>query len=585
MGEEEISAVSNVPMDPDLDRELLRAYIDSANDGIFVVCDEMKFLVANRHLVKWFGIPEAELVCHAQRVPILNYLGNAGSARLFEEQFRRVVAGQPVRFELELVPANAEPRWVEISMNRVEIDASMVIGVMRDVTERRQLIETMTHYASHDDLTGLCNRREFQRQLNMLFDDASGTSAHHVLMYIDLDQFKVVNDNCGHQVGDELMCQVAGHIQRRVPPGNTLARLGGDEFGVLISDCGIDRALSIAEGVRDSIAAFEFVWKDRAFKVSASIGVCAIDNSSVTPEAVMSAADAACYVAKDKGRNRVQLFFGGDDCMRKKQEMEWVPRIEQALKEDRLELHYQKIISLREKHSQPFAYLEVLLRLVDESGALVSPGTFFPAAERYNMMPAIDRWVVEHLLLDPSQAWISGSDDVATHLGINLSGASINDDTFVEFLEDALRRTTIPHAWICFEITETVAISNLARATEVMHAIRAMGCRFALDDFGKGMSSLSYLRSLPVDYLKIDGALVQSIMDDDVACTMVEAINRIAYAMDIETIAEFVENDQVLRRLRAIGVDFAQGFGIHVPEPLEGPNGDSETIPEVLSCV
>ena len=201
------------------------------------------------------------------------------------------------------------------------------------------------------------------------------------------------------------------------------------------------------------------------------------------------------------------------------------------------------------------------------------------------MMPAIDRWVVEHLLLDPSQAWIGGSDDVATHLGINLSGASINDDAFIEFLEDALRRTTIPHAWICFEITETVAISNLARATEVMHAIRAMGCRFALDDFGKGMSSLSYLRSLPVDYLKIDGALVQAIIDDDVACTMVEAINRIAYAMDIETIAEFVENDQVLRRLRAIGVDFAQGFGIHVPEPLEGLNADSETIPGVLSCL
>jgi diguanylate cyclase (GGDEF)-like protein/PAS domain S-box-containing protein len=585
MDQTDVRLAASVLLESDLDRELLRAYIDSANDGIFVVCDEMKFVVANRRLASWFGISEAELVRHGQRFPILDYLGRQASVRLFQEQFQRVLAGAPVRFELELAPAGAGSRWVEISLNRVDVDALMVIGVMRDVTERRQLIETMTHYASHDDLTGLCNRREFQRQLKDLFNDARNSSVQHVLMYIDLDQFKIVNDNCGHQAGDELMCELAGRVQRHMSSDNILARLGGDEFGALITDCSVDRALQIAEDIRDSIAAFEFLWGERSFRVSASIGVCAIDSKSESPESLMSAADAACYVAKDKGRNRVQLFFGGDDCTRKRKEMEWVPRIEQALKDDRLELHYQKIISLKEKNRQPCAYLEVLLRLVDESGALVPPGAFFPSAERYNMMPAIDRWVVKRLLLDQPDYWMgrygcgAESGPGAFHVGINLSGASINDDAFIAFLEDALNKTKVPHSSICFEITETVAISNLARATEVMHAIREKGCRFALDDFGKGMSSFGYLRSLPVDYLKIDGTLVKAVMDDDVACTMVEAINRIAYAMDIETIAEFVENDRLLNRLRAIGVDYAQGFGIHVPEPLRELFNARDAVP------
>lgn len=575
MNQSELSAISNRLLDPELDRELLRAYIDSANDGIFVVCDEMKFLIANCRLASWLGIPEMDLVRHGQRVPILDYLGGRISARLFQEQFQQVVAGKSVRFELELAPDLARSRWVEITMNRVYIDAFMVIGVMRDITERKLLIETMTHYASHDDLTGLCNRREFQRQLNELFAEVRSGSTTHVLMYIDLDQFKIVNDSCGHKVGDELMCQVAGNIQRRVPSGNVLARLGGDEFGVLLNNCNIDEALKVAEGVRDSIDAFEFVWKDRSFRISASIGVCSIGSGSESPEAVMSAADAACYVAKDKGRNRVQLYFGGEECTRKRREMEWVPRIEQALKEDRLELHCQKIVSLKGKGSQPCAYMEVLLRLIDESGVLVSPAAFFPSAERYNLMPAIDRWVVGHLLLEDTHRWVesklhaAAGEPTQVHFGINLSGASLNDDAFIGFLEETLNKTSVPHSFICFEITETVAISNLARATEVMKSLKAKGCRFALDDFGKGMSSLSYLRSLPVDYLKIDGALVKAIIDDDVACAMVEAINRIAYAMDIETIAEFVENEFVLNRLRAIGVDYAQGFAIHIPEQLE----------------
>lgn len=559
-------------MEPDLERELLRAYIDSANDGIFVVCDEMKFLVANRLLASWLGIPEEVLVLHGQRIPILQYLGIESSAELFRDQFQQVLAGQSVQFELEIAPLHAEPRWTEISMNRVGIDELMVIGVMRDITERKHLIETMRHYASHDDLTGLFNRREFQHQLNTLFEDTDHNALPHVLMYIDLDQFKIVNDTCGHQAGDELMRQVAAHIKSNVPSGNTLARLGGDEFGVLIRYCGIDHALAVAEAIRDRISAFEFHWKDRTFRISTCIGVCVIDDRHESPEAVMSAADAACYVAKDKGRNRVQLYFGGDDCTRKRTEMAWIPRIEQAIREDRLELHYQKIIALDAPGRESCAYIEMLLRMIDESGNLITPSAFFPAAEHYSMMPAIDRWVVEQLLIKQPHRWMELGNQAATgnsgpvHCGINLSGASINDDEFMAFLNDTLNKTRVPHSAICFEITETVAISNLARATEVMSKLKEKGCRFALDDFGKGMSSFGYLRSLPVDYLKIDGALISSIMEDNIALTMVEAISHIAHAMEIETIAEFVENDEVLNRLRAIGVDYAQGIGIHSPE-------------------
>lgn len=560
-------------LEPDLERELLRAYIDSANDGIFVVCDEMKFLVANDLLADWLGIPEEELVLHGQRIPILEYLGAECSEKLFQQQFAQVLSGQSVRFELELTPPGAETRWTEISMNRVGIDdLVMVIGVLRDVTERKQLINSMAHNASHDDLTGLYNRREFQLKLNTLFEDPDRSSRSHVLMYIDLDQLKIVNDTSGHRAGDELMRQVAAYIQRVVPSGNILARLGGDEFGIIVSDCDVDQALAIAEEIRDRVSAFEFHWHNQSFKVSICIGVCAIDDTHETPEAVLNAADAACYVAKDKGRNRVQLYFGGEDCTRKRKEMSWVPRIEQALKEDRLELHYQRIISPDGMDSESCAYIEILLRLIDESGDLVFPGAFFPAAERYNMMPSIDRWVVEQLLIKEPHRWMdlskpaTADNSSPVHCGINLSGASINDDAFLAFLNDTLHQTSVPHSAICFEITETVAISNLARATEVMCALKEKGCRFALDDFGKGMSSFGYLRSLPVDYLKIDGALVKEIINDDVAYTMVEAISRIAHAMNIKTIAEFVENDQILSRLRTIGVDYVQGYGIHTPE-------------------
>lgn len=295
--------------DDDFHLSLLRAYIDSANDGIFVVCDEMKFHVANRLLASWLGETESALAAHQQRVPITHFFGDADTRKLFTEKFQEALAGTPVRLECRLCPTHGEPRWVEISMNKVAIESGgMVIGVMRDVSERREMLEMVQHHARHDDLTGLANRREFEQRLNKLFESAKERHAEHVLLYLDLDQFKVVNDTCGHTAGDELLRQLAALTHEKIRQGDTFARLGGDEFGVLLADCPIERGLEIAEELRATVAGFRFYWKERSFEIGVSIGVCAVTAKSQSPAAILSNADAACYVAKDKGRNRVQLF-------------------------------------------------------------------------------------------------------------------------------------------------------------------------------------------------------------------------------------------------------------------------------------
>lgn len=300
----------------DFHLSLLRAYIDSANDGIFVVCDEMKFHVANRLLAEWLGETEKSLAAHKQRLPITRFLGDAESKKLFKSKFQAVLDGKAVRFECHLNPGNGESRWVEISMNKVDLEAGdLVIGVVRDITERREMLAEVHHNALHDDLTGLFNRREFERRLNEMIESAKIRNITHALLYVDLDQFKIVNDSCGHMAGDELLRQIAARTHKRVRKKDTFARLGGDEFGVLLENCHMDQALEIAEKLRQSIAGFRFKCNGRTFDISASIGACEITQASESLAAVLGSADAACYIAKDKGRNRVQLFHGGGDNM------------------------------------------------------------------------------------------------------------------------------------------------------------------------------------------------------------------------------------------------------------------------------
>ena len=563
---------ADVPeLESEIERALLRAYIDSANDGIFVVCDEMKFHVANPLMVEWIGVDEAELTAHGRRLPITEFFGLAEAETLFRQHFQAALNGQAARFETNINPPYGKPRWVEISMNRVRLEfGELVIGILRDITEHRVLQAALQHQASHDDLTGLVNRREFQQRLNTLVDTVQTDHGPHALVYVDLDQFKVVNDTCGHFAGDELLRQLGLRLKRLVNQRDVIARLGGDEFGLLLHDQSIEDAMRVSKALCEAVAEFRFVWGERSFDVTASVGLCAINSDTLSAEDALSSADAACYVAKDEGRNRVQLYLGGAACKSKRQEMGWVSRLQKALDENRFQMWQQHILDLKSDAPSGAGHVEMLLRLVDEDGSIIAPGQFFPAAERYGLMPAIDRWVIQHLLLDGNGTQLQSkmACSSSTHCAINLSGASLNDDKFLGFLEDALKRTSLACNAVCFEITETVAVSNFSRVREVMQTFKQFGCQFALDDFGSGMSSFSYLKNLPVDYLKIDGTLVRSIVEDAADFAMVEAINRVGRVLGLKTIAEFVETEASLQQLRDIGVDYAQGYAIHRPEPL-----------------
>ncbi len=555
---------------PDLERELLRAYIDSANDGIFVICDEMKFHVANTLMTDWLGLTERELTAHCARIPITEFFGQQELEAEFLRQFTKVLHGQAARFQGYMHPPKGSPRWVEISMNRVALEAGeLVIGIARDISEHKRLTGALQHFSSHDDLTGLANRREFHRRLVDLVELARSGQGEHALIYLDLDQFKIVNDTCGHMAGDELLRELGGRLLPLVKNDDLIARLGGDEFGVLLQNTPIDQAERIAEAIRAAIAGHSFVWEGRRFELTTSLGLCAITRRTETPETALSNADAACYVAKDNGRNRAQLYFGGEACAGKQREMQWVTDLRRALDENRFQIWYQEILGLSVA-AKGARNIEVLLRLVDDDGSVVAPGCFFPAAERYGLMPAIDRWVIEHVLLSEvcSSLHRGLANGDILRCAINLSGASLNDERFLGFIEDVLTRTQVPGDAICFEITETVAIANLQRACEVMARLRRFGCHFALDDFGSGMSSFGYLKNLPVDFLKIDGALVKNIVDDAADHAMVEAMQKVASVLNIQTVAEFVESEAALRVLHAIGIDYAQGYAIHRPEPL-----------------
>ena len=444
-----------------------------------------------------------------------------------------------------------------------------VVLVFRDVSHERQYAAKLSYQACHDALTGLINRREFEVRLARALVGAAEQERHHAVMYLDLDQFKVVNDTCGHAAGDELMRQISAVLQRRLREGDTLARLGGDEFGVLLENCHPDHGIRLAEELRRAVANFPFTWQNRSFSIGVSIGVVSIVDGAFTLAEVLSAADAACYMAKDKGRDRVQVYHReNDELTVRHREMEWVGRLHKALEEERFCLYAQEIIPVRGGSGMK-PQVELLIRMLDERGELVAPRAFIPAAERYNLMPAIDRWVIRTAFSTLARFGEQKSTSSIDTYAINLSAASLCDDRFLDFAREQFCHFGLPHANICFEITETDAIKNLDKAMRLIHELRALGCKFSLDDFGTGMSSFAYLKHLPVDFLKIDGSFVKDMLDDPIDRAMVEAINNIGHVMRKQTIAEFVESEQTLASLRDIGVDFAQGYGIAKPKPFD----------------
>jgi diguanylate cyclase (GGDEF)-like protein/PAS domain S-box-containing protein len=440
------------------------------------------------------------------------------------------------------------------------------VMVFHDVGQERQLHRKLAYFASHDSLTGLINRREFEERLAAALKAVQKSSAtSYALMYMDLDQFKVVNDTCGHGAGDLLLRQLGDVLHTRLRAGDdVLARLGGDEFAVLLADCDVQRAVQVAESLREALAAFRFTWRDNALQIGVSIGIVPVQADSESVGSLMSAADVACYVAKDLGRNRIHVYEEGDAAERH-QEMLWVARINRALEEERFELFYQPIVPIGPRRDV-WPHYELLLRLRDERGEIVAPTSFIPAAERYNLMPSLDRWVVSHTL--ETLVYRGQSDEAPYTLAINLSGTTLNDSRFLDFVLDELTAAGVVPGALCFEITETAAITNLGQVVNFMRALKARGCLFSLDDFGTGLSSLTYLKNLPVDYVKIDGQFIRNVTHDAADESVVEAIALMARAFKIETIAERVESYAVLKRLGEIGVSFAQGFFVAVPQSV-----------------
>jgi len=441
-------------------------------------------------------------------------------------------------------------------------------GVARDVTEAHLLAARLSHQASHDALTGLVNRREFESRLHRVLETSRADGSEHGLCYLDLDEFKVINDTCGHVAGDQLLKQLSGVLQTRVRKRDTLARLGGDEFGILMEHCSVDQLKRVAAAVLETVREFRFVWHGRTFALGVSVGLVPINGQVHSVEDVLRAADGACYAAKEGGRNRIHVYKVRDEeLVRRNGELDWVARIERALNDDRLLLCSQPIVPIDRPRESPRA-CELLIRLLDEEDSLVRAKAFVGAAERYNLSERLDRWVVSTAF-----DWLA---DAAARLHawpstcfINLSARSIADGDFVEFAAQKLRGLGLPAQSVCFEVTETAATANVASAARFISGLKSLGFGVALDDFGSGLSSFNYLKDLPVDFLKIDGAFVKDILDDPVDLAMVRSINDIGHVMGKKTIAESVETGAVLEKLRELGVDYAQGYAVGRPRWIQ----------------
>jgi diguanylate cyclase (GGDEF)-like protein len=415
-------------------------------------------------------------------------------------------------------------------------------------------------------LTGLVNRREFETRLERALKSAKARETSYALCYIDLDQFKIVNDTCGHSAGDALLGQVGALLKSKVRWRDTLARLGGDEFGVLLESCSLEEALRTAESLREAIRNFRYTWEDRTFRLGCSIGVVPITAENEDVASVLSAADSACGAAKESGRNRVHCFEENDiDLMRRRREMQWAARINNALEESRFELFRMTIQPLQQEDAGE--HFELLLRMRDESGKIVAPDQFIAAAERYGITPSIDRWVI-----DSAFRWLVSEADERRRLtmcSINLSGQSLGDDKFLPYVIEQFHRSGIDGSKICFEITETAAIANFSQASRFIQALKELGCKFALDDFGTGLSSFGYLKHFPVDFLKIDGSFVKGLLHDPIDREMVRSINEIGHLTGKQTIAEWAENAEIIEVLRGLGVDYAQGYGVSQPQRVQ----------------
>ena len=533
--------------------------------GVFQSTLDGKFMSANPALVRLLGYAsEEELLGLDIGKDLYMYPEDR------ENWLRNIQESGEIR-NAELVLKRKDGRKLVVLENSraVHDDQGRILyyeGTLTDITEAHELSQQLSYEASHDALTGLINRREFELRLQRAIDSAQLADTRHALCYVDLDNFKVINDTCGHVAGDELLRQLATTLQQRIRANESLARLGGDEFGVLLHDCPLEHAAEVAQGMRRAIEQYQFVWGTNSFFIGASIGVVPIEGTQRRVTQVLSAADAACYAAKDQGRNRVYVYREDDSAVvRRHGEMQWVSRVKRALAEQRFFLEAQPIVPLGGDVTR--VHYELLVRLRDENDRRVPPGAFMPAVDRYNLSSRLDRWVI-----GAAFSWLKRNlpnlRDVERFF-LNLSGDTLGDRELGQYILQGLRESDISPERIGFEITESAAINNLTRANQLIGELRRQGVAFSLDDFGAGMSSFAYLKALTVDYLKVDGMFIANLGHDPVDFEMVSAINRIGHVMGKRTVAECVEQTSVLEKLREIGVDYAQGFALGLPVPID----------------
>lgn len=550
-------------------KERLLVTLESIADGVIATNDKGIITYMNPTAEYITGWDEAHAIGQsADRV-----------YRLIDERNNNALSGYidesllsgTVHFSLEntaLLTRNNEMVPIQSSIAPIR-HQHLVIGcviIFQNVTEHRQLSNQLRHQATHDTLTNLINRFEFERLLTAAMQNMHKKDRHS-LLYLDLDQFKVVNDTSGHVAGDVLLQQLAVLLQKTVRESDTVARLGGDEFAVFLPYCIIDQAQEIAEKLRQAVNDFIFIWEDRQFRIGVSIGVVEVDGPDNNYNDLMRAADLSCYAAKDHGRNRIHVYREEDqELIKRHSEMQWVERLHHGLAQSQFKLYGQYIQPLNDNHQTE--HLEILIRYTDQYGNIIPPGAFLPSAERYNLAPQIDQWVLENILENNKLVALLQSNP-NLRININLSGLTLGNAAMSERITQLIHKHRLPPKSLCFEITETAAVADLAATSHFIRAMRLLGCEFALDDFGIGVSSFAYLKNLPVDYLKIDGSFVRDLDRNPVNVAMVSAINQIGHVMHIKTVAEFVENESILQKLKDIGVDYAQGFHVHPPCPLD----------------
>ena len=488
---------------------------------------------------------------------------------------RSATGGDPSdedREAVRLIRRDGKETPVHDSVTNVAAEQPQPTGyavVFHDVSRMRVVAQQLAWQGSHDALTGVLNKHALESRLGQLLETARSQTRMHVLLYIDLDRFKTVNDICGRVAGDELLRSLTTLMMSKIRGTDALARLGGDEFVALLPMCPLDQGLRIANAIREAVRDFRFDWEGRSFAVGTSIGLVPLNAASGDLAAVLTAAESCCREAQNKGHDRVQVYRLHADAAQSAGDQQMINRLNRAFEHGEFTLYQQPIRPLRGAVSS--SHFEILVRMRGEGTELISPTAFLPAAERYNLLTALDRLVVVELLSVLAARGRTSAAPMAPEAGlysVNLSGASINDSSFPDFLRGQLTRYPVAPSLLCFEITETTAISNLTKAAELMHELKGIGCRFALDDFGIGMSSFAYLKYLPVDFLKIDGTFVKDMASDEMDYAIVEAINRIAHILGMQTVAEIVEDEVTLERLSALGVDYAQGYYIARPEPL-----------------